>query len=224
MQSQAPKILLSVALTAVIVGGGVFFWQQGAFNQSETEPADSQPVTCQEAEELTEQVVALQEDNLALSDQLTGERLRSAVLSRFDGETFVWPKGDVAGWVGGFAYTSREGGQDMFRVGRYDAAEDVGLAEGGRVMLSPGETFDYIYEEALADGQRIEVVGLDLDRLILWETGADNSPGPCFSPWSAEGLTYIGLNDLTPVRSDYLVSNTKLEEVRAESERCLREL
>ena len=208
-----------MVVTAIAVGGGIYFWQQSMFVADVVESTvESEP--CQEVGELERKVAELTDDLFILNDLLTVEMVRSAVLSSFgDGYVFRWPK-ETVDWVG-FAFTSSEGERDAFNVGRYDGNTDTDRREDEGINLYPGETFDYVFEEELSADRRIHIVGLDENRLVLWETGIDNSPGPCFDPWLAEGLTYLDLDKEPLIRKPYQASQSILDEVQSEVDQCL---
>lgn len=219
MRSQAPKMILTVLLTAVIVGGGVFLWQQSLFTAKETPQPIVVTENCDKVDGLAQELRLSEEQVGNLQDQLLETKVKLAAFANPSGRQLpVFRLGDSDTFV--LVRKLPDGPNSVLNVDIYDQFKDLEYSSTGNVSLDLN-SISYLYREEMSADIRLDVVGLDGSRLVLWETGADNSPGPCFDSWLAEGLTYLDLNEESPTRKPYQAPQSMLDEVRIEVDRCL---
>ena len=135
-----------------------------------------------------------------------------------------------------FVFVSRVDNQPKATeyIGVYDATKDTDYSSTGNVNLDPSKTFTYVYQEDLpntgADAMIFHPAGMDGNKLVLWETNYDNSPGPCFNTWlddkgkGATDLTYIDTTATKPVRKPYTVSATQIASATKEMQQCEKDM
>lgn len=108
-------------------------------------------------------------------------------------------------------------------ISLYDLRKDINYQKTGSFNIPEGLIPVYTEKHSRPnDGTDIELrgVGMDGSKLVIWETGVDNSPGPCFNPWLANDLTYIDVDVPTSARKPYTVPESKMREVEKEVEEC----
>jgi len=211
-------MILAVVLTAIIVGGGVFFWQQGLFTVKETPQPIVVTENCDKVDGLTQELQLSEEQVGNLQDQLLETKVKLAFVNPSGRHLPVFRLGDSDTFV--LVRVSPDGPNSIFTVDAYDQAKDLEYSNTGNVSLDLSSV-SYLYREEMSADSRLDVVGLDGSRLVLWETGADNSPGPCFDPWLAEGLNYLDLNEESPTRKPYQAPQSILNEAQIEFSNCL---
>ncbi len=108
-------------------------------------------------------------------------------------------------------------------ISLYDLRKDINYQKNGSFNIPEGLTPVYTEKHSRPnDGTDIELrgVGMDGSKLVIWETGVDNSPGPCFNPWQADDLTYIDVDVPSSARNSYTVPESKMKEVEKEVAEC----
>lgn len=107
-------------------------------------------------------------------------------------------------------------------VGIYDLKKDSNYQKTGHINFIDNSTF--IYREKLAKDMVMYDAGMDDSKLVLWETGMDNSPGPCFNTWQGDNLTFIDITDAKPVRKPYQISAEKKQESEKMEAECTKDI
>ena len=75
------------------------------------------------------------------------------------------------------------------------------------------------------DYDEYNIAGLDGSKLVFFSTSSMFSPGPCYSNWEYERLSYIDLaqaNDKTP--QNYTINSDKKSEIEKDKEKCIADL
>lgn len=161
---------------------------------------------------------ANQGETQKLQDALVEARVKLAVLNSLNTRDVFRDPSDKNKFV--FITNNVGGGVNNAYVGVYDFSKDKDYNKNGAVNFSAGVTYTYVYNETLSADLLLHGIGMDGSKLVLWETGVDNSPGPCFNSWQAGNLTYIDVSATKPVRKPYVVPQEKKVEVQKEVAAC----
>ena len=92
---------------------------------------------------------------------------------------------------------------------------------GELISLNDNEV---IYEVTDPTLTALQVLGLEGDKLIIWETGYDNSPGPggeydvWFEEGAAKGIQYLDLSTSDSELQPYTVPESKKQEAKKQLE------
>jgi|GEM_PF-6443714 len=170
----------------------------------------------------------------AEANELLLTKVKLAALSEFKTED-TFQAGDLNKFV--FVTRTENRPEATESVGIYDVTKDQTYHSGGDVTLDAATTVNYIYTENLANtddkAMTFHALGMDGSKLIIWETGVDNSPGPCANIWiddsgtkvvGSNELTYIDINDAKPTRKAYVVPQTKVDEAIKEQQKCEKDM
>ncbi|MFC1655448.1 hypothetical protein ACFL3C_01135 [Patescibacteria group bacterium] len=107
------------------------------------------------------------------------------------------------------------------------------------------ETLDYKYNTqdgtitSVKDGEvlftlenpnidMLYLLGLEEKQLIVWRTGVDNSPGPCWNVWSsktqADNVFFLDLDNTEVGLTNYVIPEDKVEEGEASFDNCMNQM
>lgn len=97
--------------------------------------------------------------------------------------------------------------------------------KGAIVAVKNGEV---LYTAEHPDTETLYILGLDGNKLIMWKTVIDNSPGPCWTVWSAEdeaeNVLYLDLDDLEAGLTVYEIPEYKVDEGEQFIDTCMKEI
>ncbi len=192
--------------------------------QSTTPPAEnSQPVTTQPQSNPadTAKIEQLQNELTKTKEDLVEAKVRFEVKSYWDVHNIYKNPSNPEQFI--FLRDTINQGIADVDVGIYDLKKDSNYQKTGHPDVANNNTS--IYREKLAKDMVLYDAGMDGSKFVLWETGMDNSPGPCFNTWQGDNLTFIDINDTKPVRKPYQISAEKKQEsekMQAECEKDMR--
>ena len=83
-----------------------------------------------------------------------------------------------------------------------------------------------IFRNQTNNGNILRIVGISGTKILFYYDLLDNSPGPCFNIWDTfkDKMGFLDIVALEAGAKPFTVPTYKLEETRAESENCLKEL
>ncbi len=119
-----------------------------------------------------------------------------------------------------FVYISEDGlGQ---HICKFDASKDKNYLQDEYPDIPVYNK--WLLNVKVSSGNEFRGVGFDGSKFIFTETSKGNSPGPCFSGWLYNNLSYININASQITRQPYTVSNQKLQQVQNEMKECSKKL
>lgn len=193
-------VIVSVVLTAVVVGGGIYWWS----TQKQAELKNKVVSLENQINQLSKTVSPTPASNQTTSDDSqTDELTNELVETKFKlairdfwnvREVFRNPQNKNQ-----FYYISPDSSGTHIWV--YDLAKDKTYQQNGSFNIPEGNTL--LYSQKLAQYQEFRGVGFSGNKFVFVETGTDNSPGPCFSPWFYSNLQYIDLGVSNPTRKSF---------------------
>ncbi len=191
--SQIFPVIIAIILTTVIIGGGMFWWA----NKKQTELNN-------EISSLRTQVDQLKQISITStpltgsnnqSDELVKTKFELAILNFWQvRQVFQDPQNKNR-----FYYVTNFGdGSDIWV---YDLAKDKTYQSSGNFNIPGGSTL--LLSQKLTQYQEFRGIGITDSKFVFTETGSDNSPGSCFSPWFYPNLSYIDLGISKPTRKPF---------------------
>ena len=229
VQSHKSIWILAVAiiLTALIVGGAVYFWQNSKLKsieqslQEQISSLNNQISQLQQVSQDPQIEPSAENENaqpgIGLTEAQALKQKFSLDILRFWGvrQVYQYPQNPNI-----FVYISEDGsGQNIWK---FDASKDENYLQDEYPNIPAYNKL--LINAKISSDNEFRGVGFDGDKFIFTETWADNSPGPCFSPWVYGNLSYIDINASQITRQPYTISNQKLEEVQGEAEECQKNL
>lgn len=239
-------ILLTVVITAGIVGGGVYWWQSSKIVpeneitevvESQSAQIDTKQVATQEKDEVVTAPAKLV--NTAINGNTVeqsynfrhGEREGFTSLSR--GNIIYMAKKAMAK-----LYENEESITSFYTPEHPTNSDIIFISSSGDTsgewpdFKSTNKIYSYniktgeivqLYEEH--EDRLLRTMGMDGSKLVLMYDIIDNSPGPCFSIWADwESFGYLELADINSGLRPYTVPNYQVEISKAEQEKCIEEM
>jgi len=241
-------ILFTVAITTIVVGGGVYWWQ-GSKTVSEQEITEvTEPQSAQtESESKTE---AVKEEEV---DAAPTKLINTAISGTSIEQSYHFRHGEPEG------FTSLSQGNLIFMkkkamVRLYENEESITsfytpkhptnpdiifISTSGDItgewpdtIKSTNKIYSYniktgeiihLYEEY--ENRKLRTMGMDGSKLVLMYDEIINSPGICFSVWvNWESFGYLELADVGSGLRPYTVPNYQIEIGKAEQKKCKAEM
>jgi len=207
-------IVVIVAITAGVVG-----WLFARNTQAPAPQAvTTQPIKAKPTTPATQPETAT--NNTTQGNNAIAQQLKikfSLDILKFWGvkEAFQYPKNPYI-----FYYITED--STGFSIGKFDASKDKNYLQDKNPNIP--QYNEFVYNEKLSKGNEFRGVGFDEDKFVFTETSEENSPGPCFSPWLYNKLSYIDINSSKIEKRPYTVSAQKLQQVNNEAAYCQKNL
>ena len=216
-------VIISVVVTAGIVGGGVYYWQSMQLKTVQKNAASVQQSLQQQITALQNQIAQLgtnknqsvtaSDEYVALMNQLNETKFKLALLdfkqvSPY--EVFRDPQNkNKFYYVENFKESATV---TVSSISVYDFTKDQSFQKDGIINISEGTSV--LFDQRLNGQSEFRGVGIVDNKFVFVETGIDDSPGPCFSMWLYSELSYIDLGIVNPTRKTYTLSEDqkKVEE------------
>ena len=211
--SRVWPIIFTIIITAIVVGTGVYLWQ----NNETTLDVSIDSVGS--VEEKKERSFDPAYRDFASQNQENSVVLPKKIANQFGGE--------------GSHITSMHTPAHPINTGVvfFSTAENrTGDWENNTVM-STNKIFSYnntgdltlLHEER--KGRLLRTMGIDGSKLVVVFDGIDNSPGPCFSHWvSGHSFGYFDLSDLDRGLQAYTIPEYQKEVGRSEIKQCEKDM
>jgi hypothetical protein len=189
-------VIVSIVLTAVIVGGSIYWWSI----QKQTELKNEVVSLQNQIDQLNKtvspnQITSDNNQTDKLTNELVETKFKLAIRDFWNvREVFRNPQNKNQ-----FYYISPDSSGTHICV--YDLAKDKIYQQNGYFNIPEGNTL--LYSQKLAQYQEFRGVGFSGNKFIFAETSTDNSPGPCFSPWFYSNLQYIDLGVSNPIKKSF---------------------
>jgi len=222
-------LVITIVLTALIVGGVVYFWQNSKMKSAEQSWQQQISVLQDQINQLqqvpqNQQIETLTENEDTRSSSSSGLTEAEALKQKFALDILrFWGVRQVYQYPQNpniFVYISEDSsGQNIFK---FDASKDENYLQDEYPNIPAYNRL--LLNVKISSGNEFRGVGFDGSKFIFTETGKNNSPGPCFSPWFYGNLSYIDINASQITRQPYTISNQKTQEVQNEAEECEKNL
>lgn len=194
--TQFLTIIITVALTALVVGGGIYWWA----NQKQTELNNEIVSLRTQAEQLkgTSSIAPTPVASNNQSDELVKTKFELAILNFWQvRQVFQDPQNKNK-----FYYvTNFDDGSDIWV---YDLAKDKTYLQDGTFNFNIPEGNTLLLSQKLAKDQEFRGVGIVDNKFVFTEVFGDFSPGVCYSPWLYHS-EYIDLGVSNPTRVSFIV-------------------
>lgn len=215
------NIWFIIILTALITGGAVYVWQD--LKIKSIQKYFQQQIT--ELENLTNQIqqneISTKRDEEQTYSGLTEAEVLKLKFSldilRSEGvrRVFQYPENPNI-----FVYINKDNEEE--KIWKFDTSKNENYLQEEYLIISDYK--ELLLNTEIPDENEFRGVGFDGSKFIFTETKDYNSPGPCFSPWFYDNLSYVYINDLKIIREPYKVSDQKLQEEKIEQDNCLKNL
>lgn len=179
------SIIVSVIGTALIVGGGTFWWMH------------------QKMDKLTDEIVTLQ-NQMTRPKEVTNDYYDDLIEAKFNlailrfwqvDQIFRDPENK-----GRFYYITNDA--NGFHILVYDLAKDTNYKQDGYFNIPAGNTF--LLTQKLDQSQELVGVGVIDGKFVFGEKGKEKDSGPCPSAWLyTSNLAYIDLGVSNPTRKPF---------------------
>lgn len=239
------KIILPIGIVvaALLSGGGVYFWQQNAQNVAvknvTAQLTALQNTQATQMSSTTAAHTAAQEEIKKLQAELLFEKVSVALFDKYRTTPSVFPdpKNSTVFYYVGKGVTAPDG--DTYFIYQYDASKDEHYAATKEVNLTLIDTSKQLYAEKLGkaglgiggiespEGYNMILRPLDLiaNQLVFHYMEPDDSPGPCWSPWTERKLYAVDVTQNPPLkRTDFVVTEALKIQNQKEAEQCVREM
>jgi len=191
------SIVTSVFLTALVIGGGIYWWTSQKQAELNTVIASLRTQIDQLKGAPTAAPTSTISNNQ--SDELVKTKFELAILNFWQVRSvFRDPQNKNK-----FYYVSEDSSGASIWV--YDLVKDKTYQQKGTFNIPEGNTM--LLNQKLAQYQEFRGVGFSGNKFVFVETINDNSPGPCFSPWFYSNLEYIDLGVFKPTRKLFILPN-----------------
>lgn len=203
--------ILTIAITAIVVGGGMYYWQSA--QKSEVPTVNNQDT--QPAQTPTPQIKPQTEETTKIEEGLDGkdnrwESIREDVMTQ-SGEIFESFNSPFSPTDKNLIYVSTSSGSSLTMSNNKIYTYDIKTGE-----------INKIYEET--ENRILRTVGLDGTKLIVMYDIIDNSPGPCFSVWADwDKFGYLDIENPSQLRP-YTIPEYQAEKGTKEQTECMKEL
>lgn len=231
------KIILpiSIVVAALLSGGGVYLWQQNVKN-SAVKDVTSQLTALQgkQAAENSTALSAAQEEIKKLESELLAEKVNNALFDKYQTipQVFPDPKNSMVFYYVGKGSSGPEG--DQYSIYQYDASKDEHYIQTKEVNLTLIDTSKQLYTEQLGVvgpgdlaflKMYLDPIDLVNNQLVFHYMAQDDSPGPCWSPWTDRQLFAVDVTQTPPLkRTDFVMSQALKLQKEAEQKQCEREM
>lgn len=236
-------ILLTMVITAVIVGRGVYWWQSSkvelkpeVINTTETQSAqiDTEQIDAQQKAEAVTSPAKLVETTINGTTIEQSYNVEHGEAERFtslsEGNLIFMYKKAMA------KLYENEESIESFYAPEHPTNPDIIFistsAEWSEDMKSTNKIYSYniktgeitqLYEEH--ESRLLRTMGMDGSKLVLMYDRIDNSPGPCFSVWADwKSFGYLELADINSGLQPYTVPDYQVEIGKEEQEKCIEEM
>lgn len=222
-QTKPWSIVLAIIITAVIVGGGMYYLQAQKPSQTNTEQVSAPDKLVDDAIVGT----AIEQGY----DFSSGQRDGFTSLSK--GNIIFMAKKAIA-----VLYENDENITSVYTPEHPTNADIILISTSGNTsgkwpdLKSTNKIYSYdiktdaiiqLYEEH--EDRTLRTMGMDGSKLVLMYNPIDNSPGPCFSIWADwESFGYLELADIQSGLQPYTVPDYQVEIGKAEQEKCIEEM
>lgn len=222
-------IILAVLLTALIVGGGSYFWQRSAIasvNETNATILTQSQAQVQELKTDLATVQASLDEALAGSDETQGiidqlEMELGAYKVKFAMLDF-WGVNNLVNDSKNpdhFYYANNFGGKSNIAV--YNRADDEMFQAGEGYSFPSANTV--LYSDAIGSQNEFILLNIVDDELIFVEQPIDSSPGPCYNLYLSDDLKSYNLGTQV-VNESYTLPTAMRADAQTESDTCLAEL
>ena len=220
-------LVIAIVLTALIVGGTIYAWQNSKMKstkqslQQQVSVLQNQISQLQKIPQSQQVETPTESDNTRPNSGLMEVQLLKQKFSldilRFWGvrQVFQSPQNPNI-----FVYISEDGsGQNIWK---FDASKDENYLQDEYPNIPAYNKL--LLNVKISSDNEFRGIGFHGNKFIFTETGKDNSPGPCFSPWLYNNLSYIDINASQSTRQPHTTSDQKLQQVQSETEECQKNL
>lgn len=227
------QIILTAVITAAIVGGGVYWWQ------------NLKIVPEKEVLEITETPDVQKEEEVSV---VPSKLVDTAISGTAIEQSYNFRSGDPDGIVsigtGSLIFLERKALGKIYKneewitssyAPEHPTNPDIVFISTGDwsdATRSINKIYSYniktgeimqLHEEY--EGRLLRTMGMDGSKLILMYDGIDNSPGPCFSAWvNWESFGYLELADIDGGLQKYTVPEYQVKIGKAEQEKCIERM
>jgi hypothetical protein len=187
-------VIIAIIITAVIVGGGIYWWSFQKEAKLNAEIINLQNQISQLTNQLSTQTSAIEK----LNDELLEAKFRFEALSFSRIEDILRDPQDKNKF-----YYIRPSGSDVSEIIAYDLVKDVGYQQAGDIDITAGSSL--LLGEKVGKLQEFRNIGILDNKLIFTKIGTDYSPNSCFSPWLYPNLSYIDLGVSSSTKQSYVL-------------------
>jgi hypothetical protein len=212
------SVVLAVIITAIVVGGGMYLWQntKTPAQTPSDEVTDTQPAQTSDTEEAEEE------------EETDDQTERPKIEQGYSNESPQWDsfKSDIETETG-------ETLESFYAPESPDNEDVIFISTSSEItgewpdVKSTNKIYSYniqtgelskLYEEQ--ETRLIRTMGIEGDKLIVMLDGIDNSPGPCFSIWADwKNFGYLDIEDPDTLMP-YTVPDYMVQKGEAEQEEC----
>lgn len=226
-------VIISVVVTAALVGGGVYFWQNMELKTAEENSASATQALQQQITTLQNQIAQLgtekgeavtsSVEHVALLDQLKETKFKLALTSR----NAVMPDiyADLQNKNRFYFITQEdlnEGGSYQ-SIWYYDFMKDTSFQKDGTIDIIAGHTL--VYREKLIENFEFRGLGIIDNKFIFAATHFEDTPAVCAPRWiSYNSMYYVDLGIENPNKKDYTLSEEQRADEQKKFEDCQKSL
>lgn len=246
-RNSAWLVIVAIAVTAILVGSGMYLWQSAKVVQEQKIPRVSE-ATPTETAPSAPMPKSIQAESKSFPAKLLDNAINGTAIEK----SYDFRRGEPDG------FTSLSGGNLIFMrkkaMGKLYQNEEyidsvyapehptdkdvifistsMAISRYPEDAKSLNKIYSYnvktgdiaqLYEEN--DSRLLRTMGMDGSKLILMYDGLDNSPGPCFSIWADwKSFGYLELADIGEGLKPYTVPDYQIAKGKEEQKKCEAEI